>query len=298
VLVTLVLSLWFGERRTDNVPLPNPASQPAGGSASSSVPSASAVSPDALPASENDEPGSNAGLPFRAKAAAAMDLTNGEMLYEFQSDLRWPVASLTKVMTAFAVAEHMDQASTIILAGNDFAVGGSSLTTNLQPGDEYRVADLLKILLVPSSNEAAEALARDYGKSRFMATMNSQAAFWGLGSTYFHDPSGLSAANQSTPREFLELVRRAYASHPEVFTITRSPGVAAQDLRTGAFKYFYSTNNLAGRPDFLGGKTGTTPTAGENLVSVFLVQGRPVGVLVFGADDRYAATASLLQLIQ
>lgn len=296
-IVALILLLWLARQRQPIVP-PGLAGQPGNATASTSVPAASAVSPDALPASEDPNGPASPALPFQARAAAAMDLSSGELLYQFHPDMRWPVASLTKVMTAVVVGEYMNPGQIITLAGPDFAVGGSSLTANLQPGDQYSVQDLLKVLLVPSSNEAAEAFARTYGASRFMAAMNSQAAIWGLTSTYFGDPSGLSAANQSTPREFLELMRHAYAEHPEIFAITQSQAVAVQELRSGVFKQFSSTNNFTGRPDFLGGKTGTTPTAGDNLVSVFLVQGRPVAVLVFGAADRYAATASLLQLIQ
>lgn len=264
--------------------------------ATSSQDSVSAVSPDALvsqaPAS------STAAFNLNAKAAAVGDLATGAMLYGFNADTRWPVASITKIMTAEIILELMDPEAIIILAPEDFSGGPSALTANLLPGDRYRVADLLKVLLVPSSNEAASAFARSYGYSAFMAAMNKRAAAWGLKNTHFADPSGISVANQSTPREFLELTRKAYVLHPEIFAITQNRTVAVKELVTGSFKQFSSTNNFAGRAGFLGGKTGTTPEAGDNLVSIFQTGGNPVAVLVFGATDRYAATESLLQLIQ
>jgi D-alanyl-D-alanine carboxypeptidase len=131
-----------------------------------------------------------------------------------------------------------------------------------------------------------------------MAAMNAKAAAWGLGNTHFDDPSGISVANQSTPREFVQLARLVYALHPEIFEATRSRVAAAQELTTGSSRQFSTTNNFAGRAGFLGGKTGTTPEAGDNLISVFETAGGPVAVLVFGAVDRYAATESLLQLIR
>jgi D-alanyl-D-alanine carboxypeptidase len=76
--------------------------------------------------------------------------------------------------------------------------------------------------------------------------------------------------------------------------------VAVAELGSGTLKYFPTTNNfaLSGRADFLGGKTGTTPTAGGNLASAFMMNGRPVATVVFDAADRWAGTLSLLQFIQ
>jgi D-alanyl-D-alanine carboxypeptidase len=264
--------------------------------ATSSQDSVSAVSPDALVPQLSAS--STAAFNLNAKAAAVGNITTGAMLYGFNADTRWPVASITKIMTATIVLELMDPETIITLAPEDFSGGPSSLTASLEPGDKYRAADLLKVLLLPSSNEAAEAFARSYGHSAFMAAMNKKAVTWGLKNTHFADPSGISAANQSTPREFLELTGKAYILHPEIFAITQNRTITVKDLTTGMFKQFSSTNNLAGRAGFLGGKTGTTPEAGDNLVSIFQVGGDPVVVLVFGATDRYAATESLLQLIR
>jgi D-alanyl-D-alanine carboxypeptidase len=264
--------------------------------ATSSQDSLPALSPDAFV--PRPPTSSVSVFDLGAQAAAVGDLGTGAMLYGFNADTRWPVASITKLMTAEIVLDLMDPQGVIILAPEDFSGGPSALTANLEPGDQYRVQDLLKVLLVPSSNEAANAFARSYGRAAFLAAMNSKAAAWGLANTHFDDPSGISVANQSTPREFLELMRRIYFSHPEVFAITQARTATARELTTGLFRQFSSTNNFAGRAGFLGGKTGTTPEAGDNLVSIFETGGSPVAVLVFGAVDRWAATASLLQLIR
>lgn len=267
-----------------------------GAVATSSQVSAPSVSPDAL--APQAQTSSTPAFFLNAKAASAGNLATGALLYGWNADARWPVASMTKIMTAQIVLDLMDPQSVIALAPADFAAGPSSLTASLQPGDQYRVADLLKILLVPSSNEVAEALARSYGRAAFINAMNAKAAAWGLSSTHFADPSGISVANQSTPREFLQLAGNVYALHPEIFAITRDRSAVVQDLTTGFFKQFSTTNNFAGTAGFLGGKTGTTPEAGDNLLSVFETSGGPVAVLVFGAADRYASTRSLLQLIR
>lgn len=262
----------------------------------SSQSSVISLSPDAL-VTQPSTP-SMPAFNMNVKAAAVGDLATGVLLYRLHEDMRWPIASVTKLMTAEMVSELMDPEAIITLAPEDFAAGPSALSASLQPGDRYRVHDLLKVLLLPSSNEAAEAFARSYGRSAFMAAMNAKVAAWGLLNTHFDDPSGLSVANQSTPREFLELMRRVYTLHPEIFAITQNRMVAVQDLTSGSFKQFSSTNSFAGRAGFLGGKTGTTPEAGDNLVSIFQIGDKSVAILVFGAADRYAATESLLQFIQ
>lgn len=273
---------------------PGPVAPPI--AATSSQDSVSAVSPDALVPQQLAS--STTAFNLNAKAAAVGDLDSGAMLYGFNADTRWPAASITKIMTATIILESMDPEAVVTLAPEDFSGGPSVLTANLEPGDKYRVADLLKILLLPSSNEAAEAFARSYGYNAFVAAMNRKAATWGLENTHFADPSGISVANQSTAREFLELVRKAYILHPEIFAITQNRSVSVREVGTGLFKQFSSTNNFAGRAGFLGGKTGTTPEAGDNLVSIFQVGAKRVTILVFGAADRYAATESLLQLTQ
>jgi len=289
-LLALIAAISFSGSGTSSTIRPSPALN-AGSFPEPAVPS---VSPDAA---ARPSASSTPAFNLDAKSAAIGDLRAGDLLYGFNADARWPVASLTKLMTAALVLELFPADAVITLVPEDFSSGGA-LTASLQPGDKYRASDLLKVLLVPSSNEAAEAFARAYGRSAFTAAMNAKAASWGLTNTHFADPSGISVANQSTPREFLKLLREVYAAHPEVFVITRERNVSARELLTGAVKYFPTTNSFAGRAGFLGGKTGTTPEAGDNLASIFDTGGTPVAVVVFGAADRYAATESLLQLIQ
>ena len=66
--------------------------------------------------------------------------------------------------------------------------------------DIYR-EDLLHVMLMPSSNVAAQAMADYIGSAQFMNEMNARAAQWGMTETYFADPSGISAANESTAND-------------------------------------------------------------------------------------------------
>jgi D-alanyl-D-alanine carboxypeptidase (penicillin-binding protein 5/6) len=233
--------------------------------------------------------------PITAHAALIADVTTGDILFNFNPGMRWPIASLTKLMSAEVIKDQMDLSKNITLTASDFEGGGSNLTRALEPGATYRGTDLLKIMLTSSSNEAAEAFARTYGRAAFVAAMNAQAAAWGLLNTNFSDASGLAASDQSTTKDYKELALHVWRAHPELFLITRLPANSVIEQNSGLAQTFLSTNMFAGRPDFLGGKTGTTPEAGENLLTFFSYRSHPVMILLFGSGDRFGETESLFQ---
>ena len=51
-----------------------------------------------------------------------------------------------------------------------------------------------------------------------------------------------------------------------------------------------ATNQFAGTPEFLGGKTGYTDEARGNLLSLFAIGGQTFTVIVLGTDDRFGDT--------
>jgi D-alanyl-D-alanine carboxypeptidase len=106
-----------------------------------------------------------------------------------------------------------------------------------------------------------------------------------MNDTHYDDPSGLSAGNESTPSDLLKLAQKIYTDYPQVLAITRNPEVTITELNTGKNVAVKSINNFAGRPDFIGGKTGYTDEASGNLLSIFRYEDRPVLVIVMGTSD-------------
>jgi len=229
------------------------------------------------------------------RATLIADLETGGVLYGSNADNRWPLASLSKLMTATIVLDKMDlnQKVTVTPAAVDADPG----QTTLQAGDIYTVSDLLYVMLLPSSNVAAEALANAYGRDQFLAEMNARAAAWGMADTHYDDPSGLSVGNQSTADDLLRLAQKIYADYPQILAITRTPQVTIKELGSGRQAAVKSINAFAGRADFIGGKTGYTDEAAGNLLSIFKYENRPVLFVVLGtADDtRFANTLQLYQ---
>lgn len=227
------------------------------------------------------------------EASLIADLSTGDVFLSANADNRWPLASVTKLMTASIVVDDLDLAQKVTVTADAVAVDPSQKLLNV--GDTYTVADLLKILLLPSSNVAAETLADFYGRARFIDAMNARAASWGMASTHYDDPSGLSAGNESTPDDLLKLAQKIYTDYPQILEITRTPEVTLTELSTGRSVLVKSINDFAGRADFIGGKTGYTDEADGNLLSIFNYENRPVLVVVMGTsdDERFNNTLTL-----
>lgn len=249
-------------------------------------------------------PGSVAGSVFRrvggtpppaiaVQAALVADLTTGTQFMSENATERWPLASVTKLMTATVVLDKLDPAQKITITEDAFNADTSE--KNLHVGDTYTVTDLLRFLLLPSSNVAAEALADAYGRAQFIAEMNARAAAWGMTDTHYADPSGLSVGSQSTATDLVFLAQKIYADYPEILEITRTPQVMVTELGSGAQVAVKNINEFSGEADFIGGKTGYTDQADGNLLSLFSYQGHPIVVIVLGTDEnaRFPNTEAL-----
>lgn len=128
------------------------------------------------------------------------NITKDEIIEEYASETIRPIASVTKLMTAIVVLES-----------------GASLNQKVPykgflGKKELTREQLLKLLLVKSDNNAAEALANGYsgGRLAFIANMNLKANQLGMFHTQYEDPSGLGRNNQSTAKDLSILLNYSY----------------------------------------------------------------------------------------
>ncbi len=219
-------------------------------------------------------------LPPSVSAVAALvkDLSNGAELFTSAPEKQWSLASLVKLMTAVVAIENL--ADDQLLTVSRSAVATEGAAGFLVAGKKYSLAELLRSMLVFSSNDAAVVVAENYGKDQFIVKMNSKAVELGMKNTRFFDPSGLSALNQSTAEDLALLMRYIFRDRPQILAITR-------EAIDGA------THPFAGQPDFMGGKTGFIDEAGGNLISLFNYQGRPMLIIILGSSQREADTKIL-----
>jgi D-alanyl-D-alanine endopeptidase (penicillin-binding protein 7) len=225
--------------------------------------------------------------------ALIADLQSGVVLFGDHTTDRWPIASISKLMTAAVTIDNLSIDQKITITPEAFAIDPSEST--LAVGDTYTVSDLLRIMLLRSSNVAAEALADFYGYGRFLAAMNARAHDLGMQSTYYNDPSGLSSANQSTANDLTLLAQKIYADYPQILALTRLTQATVTNLATNKKIVVKTINDFAGRSDFVGGKTGYTDLADGNLLSIFRYEGRPIIIIIMGTDDaaRFTNTETL-----
>ncbi len=209
-----------------------------------------------------------------------------------------PIASLTKLMTALVAAEYLNLDQTIEVTQPTFV---QSLIPRLGSQDKVSMYSLLQLLLVESSNEAAEVIANQVGQEKFVQYMNEKAASLGLVNTHFADPSGLSSSNTSSLRDLLSLTQYIYNNRKFIIDLT-----ADQDLPTayvsGQFGELSNFNKVAGLDNFIGGKVGETSAAGQTSVSLhrLKVKGadRTIVIILLDSTSRGADVKELLQYAQ
>ena len=221
----------------------------------------------------------------KAVTAYAKELFGSQVFSEKNIHQQWPIASLTKLMTAAVALEKIGMNQEITVSENAVATDG--IAGGLIIGKTYPVRELINVLMGVSSNDAAVALAESYGIKRFVATMNSRAGNIGMLDTVFADPTGLTSLNQSNVFDLEKLVKHVFNNYPEILTVSRQPEVKI------AGQVFKNINAFAGRPDFIGGKTGFIDEASGNLISLFNINGQPVLIIILGSDDRFGDTQKI-----
>jgi serine-type D-Ala-D-Ala endopeptidase (penicillin-binding protein 7) len=203
-----------------------------------------------------------------ASSALVVDAKTGIILYQKNAGTPRSIASLTKMMTAYVFLQNNPgwEKEVMITAADN--VGGAAM--DWRPGEVVTVRDLFYATLVGSRNNAAKALVRatGLGEAKFVAQMNERAADWGLTQTRFVEPTGLSAANVGSARDYVRLSNRVL-QRPEIMQATSLPAYNVTTRNTGRVLGVRNTNRLTetGRYYLTGGKTGFTYEAGYCLMT-------------------------------
>ena len=195
----------------------------------------------------------------------AADMRNNHVFASKNSTDVVPIASITKLVTALVTTEYinLDNTATVPKAAIVY-----TSKARLQPGDQYTVYQLLFPLLMESSNEAAETIARYYGRDDFIKHMNDKAAAIGMTHSHFADPSGASEDNTSTAEDLFMLAKYIYNNRSFIFDIT-SGKVKNSAYGSSGFSNLGNFNDFVDNEYFFGGKNGKTTAALESNLSVF-----------------------------
>jgi D-alanyl-D-alanine carboxypeptidase (penicillin-binding protein 5/6) len=237
------------------------------------------------------------GPRIEARSWALIDARSGDVLTSHAAKRHLPIASTTKLMTAYVVLHELPL-DRIVRAAPYRAEYGESLL-GLRPGQRISVRDLLYGLILRSGNDAAYDLARAAAGSeaRFVAQMNRYAAALGLADTHYANPIGLDQrGNYSSAADLATLTRRLLAI-PAFAKIAAARSAVLRSVRPR--RRITTINELLSMAPWVTGvKTGHTFGA----LYVLVGSGRRKGVelisVAIGAptdEDRFSDNIELLE---
>lgn len=218
---------------------------------------------------------------IESEAGIVMDADSGAVLFGQNIHVQKAPASITKILTALVVIENSSLDDTITFSHDAVynVEDGSGNKNSIEEGDTLSVRDCLYLLLMRSSNQAANALAEHVGGSRdgFVKMMNEKTEELGCENSHFANPSGLNDDTQLTSVYDMALIASAAYKNDTLLTISKDKSYrlpATKNNPDGVtiqpeHKLLITTDTESPNyyPYAVAGKTGYTSIAGQTLVT-------------------------------
>lgn len=153
-----------------------------------------------------------------ADAYIVIDLKTGAVLLSKSKDEKYPLHSLTKIMTVVLADEFFRDDKEISIDPDINGEIDSRTTVTL--GDRMTVSDILYPIMFENDNLATYSMATNLGSRYYGVLMDEKSKAIGMNDTHFIDPAGLNAENYSTPSDLAILSRYVYFKHPYLAKIT------------------------------------------------------------------------------
>lgn len=250
------------------------------------------------------------GTILTADAAGVFEIGGNDALFEKNVLNRMNPASTTKIMTAIVALKYGNLSDTVTVTDAAIINEAGSSMAGVVPGDEMSLEDLLYGLMIPSGNDAANAIAVHVGGSieGFVSMMNEEAERIGATGTHFVNANGLTDPDHYTTAYDLYLMFNEALKYDTFRTIIGSSAHTAEYTDgTGNAKSAtwgvgnYYMNGKRETPDGLtvfGGKTGTTNAAGYCLIMGSRTDdGREFASVIMKADSRNALYEDMTEII-
>ena len=239
----------------------------------------------------------------------------GRVYFERNAQSETQIASITKVMCAIVALENATLDTSVTVSTKAAAIGESS--ANLQEGDVLTLDDALHALMVPSGNDAAQAIAECVGAKltqgsesaydAFVAAMNAKAAELGMANTVFENPHGLDfgtyAGNLHSSAEDVGKMC-VYAMQNETFrSLVNQEEYTINVTRSGVSTpvVLESTDELLGVYEGACGiKTGVTQLAGPSFAGACERDGKTLYAVVINStteEQRFVDTTTLFDWV-
>lgn len=233
-------------------------------------------------------------LSIGAGSYLVVDLGTKEIIINKDSSKAFPIASLTKLMTALVAIENINLSEKATVSSRANKTYGNR--NKLKTGQQIKIEDLLHALLLESSNASSEVIAEHFGRDNFLSAMNKKAEVLGMNQTIFDDPSGLSANNISSAEDLIKLIDYVYHNQKKIFEITKEGDYKTQEIS------WRNLNNITKSNYYEGGKIGFTDEAKQTLISLFEIpmmgeKNRLVALVLLASDNRRKDTKDIIEYL-
>ena len=185
-------------------------------------------------------------IDLEAQAVCVIDTVTGKVLYERNKNTRLPLASLTKVMTAYVATETMGGNEIVAISAEDIKKEGNS---GLLLGERWKISDLLDFTLITSSNDGASAIATAAGV--FLQHQATTTAWQDPSASSGQDPSvnggqDSSAGSEQDPKKiFIEKMNeQAQALELTHMEFNNESGLDISNAQSGAYGTAYEVAML------------------------------------------------------
>lgn len=229
----------------------------------------------------------------QSSSECVMEVYSHRVLGGSNIDMRLPMASTTKTMTALLACESGKLDETVVIPKVAEGVEGSSIY--LRAGEKLKLRDLVYGLMLRSGNDSAVAIACFLGGSVdiFATMMNDRAEKMGLKNTNFVNPHGLHDDNHYTSAYDLAVIASEGMKNDEFKKIVSSKKYTCGEGEN--VRYFTNKNKLLWSYEGCNGlKTGFTKKAGRCLVSASERDGMQVVAVVLNVPDMFGRCAALM----
>lgn len=239
---------------------------------------------------------------LQSRSYILLEASTGQTLHEKNSDIRYPMASLTKIMTTYIVMRELAKGSITydtIITASEYACSFGGSQVWLEPGEQFTLREMLNAIELHSANDAAVAVAEAIAgnEASFVQMMNAAAKDLGMNDTKYLDCTGLTdEGHYSTAADTARLALALTNTYPEIFEFTTKiyepfrEGEDQVDLynRNKLIQYYSGATGL---------KTGFTTLAGNCLAATATRDGFSLVAIVMGAPDTNARFADATKLL-
>ena len=211
------------------------------------------------------------------------DLDTGEVILEKNENQVFPIASVSKLMTAVVSKENQNQDEITKISKNALATYGKN--GDLHLNEDIKINDLIYPMILESSNDAAVAIAEDSGLQTFIDKMNEKAKSLNLINTSFQDSSGLSENNVSTVSDLFKFSQYLKSNTPDILQLSTLKSYKTKN------HIWFNTSQFLNIPGYQGGKRGYIDESKQTALSLFTLPlgstgMRNIGITILRSPDR------------